>query len=152
MDVLEKQYRERLKAYDSLIAQTIRDPSKISSTLPQIQAIQTQMSSIVDKMIAEVTLAKQGDRLTQRRNELIEQLQRIQRDYTDLRNSSDKLETLRRIRAFEDQSWQGTFQMYLIAFIVFAVVVALVLIFKRIQAPAINAITPSNPTAITPLT
>jgi len=152
MDVLEKQYRERLKAYDSLIAQTIRDPSKISSTLPQIQAIQTQMSSIVDKMIAEVTLAKQGDRLAQRRNELIEQLQRIQRDYTDLRNSSDKLETLRRIRAFEDQSWQGTFQMYLIAFIVFAVVVALVLIFKRIQAPAINAITPSNPTAITPLT
>jgi len=152
MDVLEKQYRERLNAYDRLIAQTIRDPSKISSTLPQIQAIQTQMSSIVDKMIAEVTLAKQGDRLAQRRNELIEQLQRIQRDYTDLRNSSDKLETLRRIRAFEDQSWQGTFQMYLIAFIVFAVLVALVLIFKRIQAPAINAITPSNPTAITPLT
>jgi len=152
MDVLEKQYRERLNAYDRLIAQTIRDPSKISSTLPQIQAIQTQMSSIVDKMIGEVTLAKQGDRLAQRRNELIEQLQRIQRDYTDLRNSSDKLETLRRIRAFEDQSWQGTFQMYLIAFIVFVVVVALVLIFKRIQAPAINAMTPSNPTAITPLT
>jgi predicted RNase H-like nuclease (RuvC/YqgF family) len=151
MDALEKQYRQQQKAYDDLVATTIRNPDSLSTTLPQIQGIQSQLSSILDKMITEVALMKEDNRLVERRDALIKQLQRVQKDYSALRQSTDKLETLRRIRAFEDESWRGTFRIYVILFAVVVVIVGLMIIFKR-YAPAMSAMTPSNPTAITPLT
>jgi DNA repair exonuclease SbcCD ATPase subunit len=152
MDTLETQYQGLNRQYDVLASRVLQNPTLLEQELPRIQEIQSQLSSILDKMVSELAMVKgDGGKLIEKRSQLIQQLRQIQKDYNDLRVSTDKLETLRRIRAFEDDSWKGQLQMYLLAFLLLSLVLVGFLIWKR-QTPDITATMPSSPAAMAPLT
>lgn len=132
MDELKTRYTSLMRQYNVLAQETLQNPSRLNQNVARIIQINTQISAVLDEMIGILTLAKSSTtQMTQYRDELLKKLEKIQADYNGLVRDSDKLSTLRRIRAFEDDSWKRTLRLYLFAFLAVVVLVGLILIFKK---------------------
>lgn len=123
---------QRLAAdYQRLANESLADPTKMEGNIEKMKTINARMASILDRTIQEMNTGVSSD-VDRQRNELIEKLVRIQKDYNGLLVNTDKLETLRRIRGFQETDWKSQLKIYMIVFAVLAVVL-LVLIFVRRQ-------------------
>lgn len=152
MDELNGRYTKLINQYNTLVDQTLANPNKVNENVTKIIQVNTQISSVLDEMIGVLTLAKtSSSQMTSYRDELIQKLEKIQSDYNGLVRDSDKLTTLRKIRAFEDESWKRTLRMYLFLFLGLVVLLGVVIVFKRQKADT-TAATPMSATAIPPLT
>ena len=134
--------------YTSLANQATATPSQIQTLLPQIQSVNQQIAAVLDKMLTQMQYAQQGSNGDAYRTQLVEQLTRIQSDYTGLKTNTDALQTLRRIRSFQDTSWQSTLFLYLMGFLGVALVLVLVMLFRRQKS--VSPIAPSMSPAATP--
>lgn len=147
MDELSKQYDTLKAQYDTLIAQALADPTKVSTVLPQIQTINQQMAGVLDKMLTQLQYARDGPNSDAYRDELTATLARIQSDYNGLKTNTDALQTLKRIRSFQDTSWSSSLLLYVGLFLLFAVALVLVMMFRR--QTKLSTIAPAaSPTAI----
>ena len=144
---LNSQYKALKAQYDTLITQTLAEPARLSTALPQIQSINQQMATILDQMLVELQTARNGPNSDAYRAELAETLARIQMDYNGLKTNTDALQTLRRIRSFQDTSWQSSLNLYLALFLIFAIVLVLVMLFRR-QTKASTPAPSASPAAI----
>lgn len=144
---LNAQYETLKRQYDTLITQTLAEPTRLSTTLPQIQSINQQMSTLLDQMLTQLQYARNGPNSDAYRAELAETLARIQMDYNGLKTNTDALQTLRRIRSFQDTSWQSSLNLYLALFLIFAIVLVLVMLFRR-QTKASTPAPSASPAAI----
>ncbi len=110
MDELRSKYEKQLEEYNTLVEKTLT-----SSDLSQIQKLRemnTALSKTLNAMIEKATfLKKDTPNLTRERDELIERLRQIQKEYNGLLVNTDTLETLRRIR--QQESSEANRQMYL---------------------------------------
>lgn len=132
MDALRSEYTTLTAQYNALIDEAVRDSSTITTNFPKIVQVAQARSSLVDRMLEQIAMANQDSaEIQQLRDELVTTLQRIQRDYNGLQQNTDKLETLRRIRSFQDDSWKWTLIRYLIAILVLAAIVFFVVLFAR---------------------
>jgi hypothetical protein len=146
---LNSQYKALKTQYDTLITRAITDPTTLQTALPQIQSINQQMATVLDQMLVELQAARNGPNSDAYRDELTATLARIQMDYNGLKTNTDALQTLRRIRSFQDTSWQSTLNLYLALFAIFAIVLVLVMLFRRQtkeSTPATIASPPAMPT------
>jgi ribosomal protein L29 len=135
--------------YTTLATQATTTPAQVPTLLPQIQTINQQIAAVLDQMIAQLQHARQGPNSEAYRNELTATLARIQMDYNGLKTNTDALQTLRRIRSFQDTSWQPTLNLYLALFCIFTIVLVLVMLFRRQtkeSTPATIASPPAMPT------
>jgi hypothetical protein len=144
---LNAQYETLKRQYDTLVAQTLAEPARLSTTLPQIQSINQQMSTLLDQMLTQLQYARNGPNSDAYRDQLAETLARIQMDYNGLKTNTDALQTLRRIRSFQDTSWQSSLNLYLALFLIFAIVLVLVMLFRR-QTKASTPAPSASPAAI----
>lgn len=152
MDELRNRHASLVAEYDRLVKDTLANPDSVNANIVKITNLNTKISTVLGEMIRILTLSKSNNaNLTLYRDELIRKLETINRDYDSLATDSDKLETLRRIRAFEDGSWQSQLKTYLIVFLVLVVVVVLLLLFKTYRKDT-TAPTPSSAAAMPPLT
>ena len=136
--------------YTALVNQGAQTPAQIQTILPQIQSVNQQIAAVLDQMITQTQYAPPGPNSDTYRDQLVEQLTRIQSDYNGLKNNTDALKTLRRIRSFQDTSWQSTLALYLTGFLVVAILLVLVMLFRRQKSVSPTA--PSmSPTAMPPL-
>jgi hypothetical protein len=132
------------------VNQGAQTPAQIQTLLPQIQSVNQQIAAVLDQMITQTQYAPPGPNSDTYRDQLVEQLTRIQSDYNGLKNNTDALKTLRRIRSFQDTSWQSTLALYLTGFLVVALLLVLVMLFRRQKSVSPTA--PSmSPTAMPPL-
>lgn len=136
MEELKKKYAEQSALYESYIREGA-SPEKIS-------ALNMEISKTLEEMIG--ILAQTG--LEDYRNQLIENLHRIQRDYTGLIENTDKIETLRRIRREEYDT--TPLKRYLFFFFAILFVILILLLFFQ-RKPTAAAI-PSNPAIATTFT
>ena len=151
LDELNTQLTSLRAQYTQLASQATANPSQVATLLPQIQTLNQQIASVLDQMLTEMQYAQQGPNSEAYRDQLVEQLSRIQMDYNGLKTNTDALQTLNRIRAFQDTSWQGTLFTYLGILLIAAVVLVLVMLFRRQKSE--SATMPSaSPAAIPPLT
>jgi hypothetical protein len=126
-------------------------PAQIQTLLPQIQSVNQQIAAVLDKMLTQMQYTPPGPNSDTVRAQLVEQLARIQADYNGLKTNTDALQTLRRIRSFQDTSWQSSLFLYLAGFLVVALLLVLVMLFRRQKS--VSAIAPtSSPAAMPPLT
>ena len=144
---LNAQYETLKRQYDTLITQTLAEPTRLSTALPQIQSINQQMSTLLDQMLTQLQYARNGPNSDAYRDQLTETLARIQMDYNGLKTNTDALQTLRRIRSFQDTSWQSSLNLYLALFLIFAIVLVLVMLFRR-QTNASTPAPSASPAAI----
>jgi hypothetical protein len=136
--------------YTALVNQGAQTPAQIQTLLPQIQSVNQQIAAVLDQMITQTQYVPPGPNSDTYRDQLVEQLARIQSDYNGLKTNTDALKTLRRIRSFQDTSWQSTLALYLTGFLVVALLLVLVMLFRRQKSVSPTA--PSmSPTAMPPL-
>jgi hypothetical protein len=127
--------------YTTLANQATTTPAQVQTLLPQIQSINQQIAAVLDQMLTQMQYAQQGPNSDTYRTQLVEQLTRIQSDYTGLKTNTDALQTLRRIRSFQDTSWQSTLALYLAGFLVVSLLLVLVMLFRRQKS--VSPIAPS---------
>jgi hypothetical protein len=151
LDALTAQYTALKAQYTTLANQAIATPAQIPTLLPQIQSVNQQIASVLDQMVQATQYARQSPNSDTYRDQLIEQLTRIQSDYNGLKTSTDALETLRRIRGAQDDSWKGPLFLYLMAFLAAAILLTLIILFRgqKKESPTAPA---SSPAAIPALT
>jgi len=154
MDELRRRYASLMQQYETIATDALTNPDKLNENVARLININTQISSTLDEMISILTLAKSDSaQMVTYRDELIQKLEKIQRDYNGLVKDSDKLETLRRIRAFEDESWKRTLRMYLIAFLAIISLVGILVMFKKgTQTALTTTATPISAAAMPALT
>lgn len=151
LDTLTTQYTSLKTQYTTLANTVLADPSKMTQSLPTLQSLNQQIASVLDQMLRALQYAKQSPNSDAYRDQLVETLGRIQTDYNGLKTNTDTLETLRRIRGAQDDSWKGPLFIYLMAFLAAAILLVLILVLRR-QTKESAAAPSMSPTAIPPLT
>lgn len=147
MNDLRARYERQSNAYNTLVESSLADPETAAENIDDITALAADMKRTLDEML---TLVAQSNGATQaQRDELVQKLTKIQRDYNGLIQNTDKLETLRRIRAFEDTSWKRTLYIWLTVFCI-TVLLIIVLMFVRKKAPAAIPDIPVTPISTVP--
>ena len=138
--------------YSRLVTEALANPNQVDTSVEQIKAKNIQIANMLDQMIRESSMSgSMSPDVEAARTELVNKLQRIQTDYNGLIQNTDKLETLRRIRSFKQESSQTDLQMYLFAFLFLALLVIGVLIFKRQNADTAPMM-PTSPTTMAAFT
>lgn len=135
MDELRKQYEKQVAEYESIIQSN--DPSKME----RLRELNTAIGDTLNKMIEKLTfLKKDTPNLKKERDELIERLRQIQKEYNGLLVNTDQLETLRRIRQQESGETDRQMRMYLFFFLAVCLAIFLYLLFmthkKETTAPS----------------
>lgn len=148
---LNVRYATLRSTYDEMIRTALDDPSKLAEAVPKIESVNQEMVSVLDEMLKTLQYTRETPESDTYRDELVEILTRIQMDYNGLKANTDKLETLRRIRAFQDTSWKSTLSIYLALLILAAIVLVLVILFRR-QKNTSTPIPTTSATAIPTLT
>lgn len=142
---------QRLSAeYQRLADESLSNPAKVQTNVEKMKDINMRMASILDRTIHEITMGISGD-VDRQRNELIQKLVRIQKDYNGLLVNTDKLETLRRIRGFQETDWKSDLRIYMIVLAVLAVVLFLFVFFRR-QKTFSSTVAPMSATSTPALT
>ena len=150
MDETRKVYEEQRKEYDRVIDQVIQ--TQDLSQLPKIRELNSAIAKTLNKLIEDLTFMKKDTPETkQARDELIDRLRTIQKDYNGLLVNTDQLETLRRIR--QQESREGDRQLYwhLIFFFVVALAIVVFVLFfssQRKEATAASASMPPTAAAL----
>ncbi len=147
-----QELKRLFEEYNNLVTEALANPSQVDASVEQIKSKNIQIAKEIDKLIQQSSMSGSTDPSVEAaRAELIEKLNRIQKDYNGLIQNTDKLETLRRIRSFKKDSSQSELQLYLFDFLFLGLIVIVVLIFKR-QKEDTAATMPSNPTTMAALT
>jgi hypothetical protein len=144
MDDAKKQYMEQLREYDSVVDQAIQ--TQDLSQLPKIRQLNAAIAKTLNKMIEDLTfLKKDTPDIKKTRDELLERLRKIQKDYSGLLANTDQLETLRRIRQQESREADRELYWYLIFFLVVALAIVMFVLFFSGQKKESTAASASIP-------
>lgn len=118
--------------YVQLINDILTDPASAQQKIPRVTELAGQIATVLDEAAKEMAMVPNpSEDLAAERDELVKRLQRIQRDYSGLLQNTDKVETLRRIRSYQDESWRPSFAFHLFAFFALVLVLFLVILFLR---------------------
>jgi hypothetical protein len=135
---LDRQYQQKIASYEALVTSALANNDR--SKIPQLQALNAEINGILEQMLADL---RQGGTP---REQLVATLNRIQRDYNGLKDNTDTLTLLRRIREGETGATYKEFQMYLIGFFVICLgILAMVFFGDQMKLPtATSAMTPAS--------
>lgn len=144
---LTADYDAKSATYKRLIDEAVSTGN--TSKMDQIRQLNVELSSLLEQMIST---AEPGRRETQDvrhlRDELVTRLRAIQFDYNGLLQTTDELETLRRIRAQESDGFLRVFYWHLVFLGIAFVAVLFGMIYVR---RATTNATMSSPTMSAPL-
>lgn len=125
-------YAQLNAEYLALVNEILESPSRGRREIPKVTALASQIAKVLDDAAKDLAMVPGGsEELERERTELVQRLQQIQQDYSGLVQNTDKIETLHRIRAYQDTSWRPTFTFHLVAFFVLVLVLFLVILFLR---------------------
>jgi small-conductance mechanosensitive channel len=128
MDELRVKYKTQLSEYDTLVRSALQ--SQDVSQVPRLQGLNIALSRTLNQMIENLTfLKRETPTITSERDELLDRLKQIQKDYNGLRADTDTLETLRRIRQQEGTEANRQLYMFFLFFLVVCIVIVLYLMF-----------------------
>lgn len=124
MDALRTKYETQIADYESLVKQAV-DAGDVSK-LPRLRDMNAAIGKTLNEMIEQLTfLKKDTPKIKQERDDLINRLRQIQREYNGLLVNTDQLETLRRIR--QQENGEAERQMRMLLFFFLAVCLAILL-------------------------
>lgn len=147
---LDTNYQSQVAAYEAAVNTSIQrnDPSRLTELRTMSEGIQTTLN----KMIENLTyLKKETPDLKAERDKLLEDLRRIQQDYSAMLTNTDDLETLRRIRQQENGEARRMLIIYLMAFLFVSCMLLVYVIYTGRKTPtsATTAATPTMSPALT---
>lgn len=135
---LKAEYDAKSTEYKNLIDTAVASGS--TARIDRIRTLNVELSSLLEQMISTVSPTQPTQSIETLRTDLVTRLRRIQVDYNGLLQTTDELETLRRIRAEEEGGFLQMFYWHLIGLAVVFVGVLAVMIYMRLQtSPATTA-------------
>ena len=112
---LNAEYRIKIAEYQSKVTSALA--TNDATALPAIRALNQQISKLLDDMLSSLDPLRQDTATTQaQREELAAVLAQIERDYTGLRDSTDSMTLLRRIREGEARPSMKDLKLYSVLF------------------------------------
>ena len=122
---LEAEYQRRKTIYDNLVASALatNDASKVDA----IAAAKQAMNETLSKMLALSARSGTSDQ----QDELIRRIMEIQRDYNGLLVATDKLETLRKIRQFQESRTGADLKIYGLGFLIAGLALVVMITRRR---------------------
>lgn len=143
---LKTEYDAKSAQYKELIDSAVLSGN--TKSIDQIRRLNVELASLLEQMMTTVSPTRPTQDIDSLRTELVGRLRRIQRDYNGLLQTTDELETLRRIRAQEDGGFVSVLYWHLIALaVVFVGILGAMLYMRRQTSPATTA----SPTTSTDL-
>jgi hypothetical protein len=122
------------------------------SRVPGLRAKAESIQATLTKMVESLTfMKKETNDIRVQRDKLLEDMRRIQRDYSAMLVNTDDLETLRRIRQQESGEARRQLNLYLLAFLFVAMALLVYIVFKgrKEDASSASAPTPTMSPALT---
>jgi len=152
MSDLKATYEAQMVQYRTLANEAILDSTKIDANVEKLKTLNAEIAATLDQMITLLSRTSFDMNSETTQSELLEKLQRIQRDYNGLVQTKDKLETLRRIKEFEKATESNTIFIYVISIGILAILLLLFMFFRGRSSylPSANAI-PTAATTMAPL-
>lgn len=131
MEVLRTKYEKQMREYESLVKEAVNAGDV--SQVPKLRELNASIGRTLSQMIEQLTfLKKETPKLEKERDELIERLRQIQKDYNGLLVNTDNLETLRRIRQQESSESKRLFSLYFFSFLVVCLAIFIyILVFSQ---------------------
>lgn len=147
---LNQTYRRQVAEYESTVEDSIRrnDPSRLPELRTKSEAIQATLNKMVENL---TYLRKETPDIRVERDNLLEKLRRIQKDYSAMLVNTDDLETLRRIREQENGEARRLLLIYLIAFLFVACMLIVYVVYtgRKVLTSPTTAATPTMSPALT---
>lgn len=141
MDTLERKYVAMKQQYDVLVA------ANNPSTFGQIRALNVQMASVLQEMLAQVsTMRGNAAKLNVYRDQLVKKLVGVQNEHTLLQTQKDEYTAMQKLQSHEQTMFNSTFFWYGIALAIVFVIFFFVLITKGQSAPTMPTMTTSATT------
>jgi hypothetical protein len=136
---LKTQFDTKKAAYDALVISASRSTTPTDEDINQLRTMNRELLTILEKTIQALSTF-QTDDIGSVNRELTATLNELERQYSILSENSDKVETLRRIREFEETKKGGNVGIYMVALLVMALAVLVSMVFfQRTNAPATAA-------------
>jgi hypothetical protein len=129
MEALNAKYGQLMATYENHVHQAL-ESGDIHPHIGALKTLNQQISSVLDEMIALTAKAKESH-ATVYRDDLMQKLDRIQRDYNGLALNTDQLETLRRIRRDQAGVANQFFSTYFWLFIALCFFILFFLFMKK---------------------
>lgn len=148
MNVLEQQYLSQREEYNKLIDNAMERGAR--EYITKIQDLNSSMSETIAKMMAALDSTKiNPEDIVFYRKQLEERLLRIQNDYNLLKSNTDEMETLRRIRQYEETKANTSINLYMIGLALLSIVLILVIfVFGRYRSSEATYAMPSAATTM----
>jgi hypothetical protein len=141
-DELNLQYKQQVKEYEDAMLAALQ--ANAPGRVPELRAKSEAIQATLAKMVESLTyLKKETSDVRVKRDTLLEDLRRIQRDYSAMLVNTDDLETLRRIRQQESGEARRTLNLYLLAFLFVAMALLVYIVFKGRNADTSSASAPT---------
>ena len=136
---LRREFTTKYAEYTSIVG----TPSPTPEQIARLRVLNREIAVLLGQML-ELSDTADSSVLDERYRELSAVLNRIERDHGLLSQNLDRLETLRRIREFEEVRSDGTVNLFAILLLVAAIAMLIVMVFS---AYSTNAVTTSAPTS-----
>jgi len=130
---LEVKYQTAKSDYDTKVAGALAmtTGTDVNTALTGVLAAKQKMMDILNQMVA-ITTQVPNTNLDSKRQELLDRLHDLERQYNLLSASDDQLKTLQRIRDREEEKFEGPFLVYSGLFILGCLGLAGAMVMKAI--------------------
>jgi hypothetical protein len=140
---LKTEFDTKKAAYDDLVAAISRSTNPTDEDITQLRTKNRELFSLLEQTIRALSTI-QSEEIGTLNRELEATLDSLERQYSILSENKDKVETLRRIREFEQVKRDGSVEFYMILLLVFALAVLIIMMFsggssQRMNVPAAAA-------------
>lgn len=140
MQELEREYEEKKRQYDILVAEDTPDSASIT-------ALNTELAGLLQEMLAQVaTMRGSASKLESYRDQLIRKLVGVQNERTILQQQKDQYAALHKLQTHEQTVFNSTFFWYGIVLAMVFVVFFFILLRKGQSAPTMPTMTTSATT------
>lgn len=145
---MDELYKQQYAVYEDLVQQALREtnPQKKAVLIEKLKTTNLQLSQTMNELLSSLSSTrKETAQVQMYRDQLMDVLRRIQKDYNGLLQNTDQLETLRRIRAYETEKYTTSMHLYLVGLFLLAIAFVLILLFRGGQKADTSMMTAASP-------
>jgi hypothetical protein len=136
---LKTEFDTKKAAYDALVVSASRSTSPSDADITRLRTMNRELFVLLEQTIEALSTIQTEDIASVNR-ELTATLNQLEQQYSILSENSDKVETLRRIREFEQVKSGGSVSILMIALLVLALAMLIIMMFsQRTNVPATAA-------------
>jgi hypothetical protein len=140
---LKTQFEAKQKEYNALLRSVATATDPPTADIDKLRSLNRELASLIEQIV-QTLKSSQSAEMERVSRELADTLVWVEKQYGVLSADSDKAETLRRIREFEEVRADNSVSLYMIILIGLAVALLVTMLFSQ-RVSATTAMPPASP-------